>query len=107
MVNVEENIEVILEFIRINQLTEGSFFNADIEIYDDEFKNFTDKSEISITYDYRYGSYIVSILWSFEDAVMNSCGLHGKYSSHFQKFSIDAGVLKIKSDHKIICISVQ
>lgn len=107
MVNEEKNIACILEFININQLTEGLFFNANIEVYDDEFENFTDKSEVSITYDYGYGSYIVSILWSFEDAVMNSCGLHGKYSSHFQKFSIDAGVLKIKSDHKIICISVQ
>lgn len=107
MVNEEKNIACILEFININQLTEGLFFNANIEVYDDEFENFTDKSEVSIKYDYGYGSYIVSILWSFEDAVMNSCGLHGKYSSHFQKFSIDAGVLKIKSDHKIICISVQ
>lgn len=61
-------------------------------------KVYEDYADCMFSYNAQHSQNEINIDWSFNDSVMNSLGLHAKYNSNFQTFSLKGHALHIEDN---------
>ncbi len=103
--NKLERINAIKEFMSYSKVTDAIKIEASVEVYDDGNLIHKGNADVYCSYEVSYMQYSVTIIWSFDDAVMRKMGLHGSYNTNYQDFVYSNGLLTVIADNIEIIIS--
>lgn len=95
-----EDVSAVKKFEEIvHYKKEGTPINLCVEALVEGKIVYQDSTTCYISYNAGYMQYSVMIDWSFPDKVMSDLGLHGSYSTNFQRMKIEQDALVITGDN--------
>lgn len=100
-----KRINAIKNFMSYCKVTDGLGIKTSVKVYDNAKLIHKGYADVYCSYDVGYAQYRVTIIWSFDDAVMRKMGLHGSYNTNFQDFIYSNGLLTIMANNIEINIS--
>lgn len=95
-----EDISAVKKFEKvIYYKKEGTPVSLYVEALVDGKNVYQGNATCYISYNVGYMQYSVMIDWSFPDKVMSDLGLHGSYSTNFQRMKVEQDALVITGDN--------